>query len=73
MGVTGFMVNIGENEFMLDRLKAIFLCLKCNDLYLNSDNVLRREACLLARVRHLAHEKPLTVHVYTKCAVMSVK
>lgn len=37
--------------YMLDKIEAIFLWFTCNDLYLISDNVLRKEACLLARVR----------------------
>lgn len=53
----------------MDRLKAIFLCLTFNDLCLTSENVLRREACILARVRQdlILHMKALLfVHVYAK-------
>lgn len=60
---------------MLDRLKAIFLCLIFNDLCLTSENVLRREACILARVRQdlILHMKALCLFMLTQnCYVRKV-
>lgn len=79
MEATGCMGNTGEYfkslYFQGIDSAGLFVCLTFSVLYLNSDNVLRREACLVARVRHhlLLHCKPKTSHtVYQSFLQVSI-